>query len=185
MLTLILLVVLGGGVGILAVSMAERKPATNDPDSRRAQAADEAEETGAPEPHAASDREPEPRPEPAPETAPVETHVPEPEPPPAPEPEPVPASMTAPGTTSEPADRPAFAPRRGVGPERRPHRGSVPASQTAVEGPLGDLIRPSFPRRILSLVGIAVIVVGVGIGIAAVLGAIVGGAAELVGNAIG
>ena len=61
----------------------------------------------------------------------------------------------------------------------------MPRTQTAVEGALGDLIRPSLPRRALSLVGVAAIVVIVGVGIAALLGAVVGGAAEIVGNTIG
>ncbi len=60
----------------------------------------------------------------------------------------------------------------------------MPASQTAVEGRLADLVRPSIARRVLSLVGLVVIVVVIGVGIAALLGAIVGGAAELIGNAI-
>jgi len=154
-LTLILLVVLGGGVGILAVSMAERKPATNAPDSRRARPAEDA---------AAITADPvEARDEPA-------TAAPEP----VPEPEPQP----------EPRHDPRPNRRRTAGPERRLHRGDVPRSQTAVEGELGDLLRPSFLRRITSFVGVVLIVVGVGVGIAAFLGAIVGGVAELFDNAI-
>lgn len=156
MLTLILLVVLGGGVGILAVSMAERKPATNAPDSRRARA----EGDGADDPGEAQ------RPVAAP-------------PPPTP-----PTPVETPPARPEPRPEPQPATRRGTGPERRLQRGDVPRSQTAVEGELGDLLRPSIPRRVTSLVGVVVIVVGVGVGIAAFLGAIVGGVAELLGNAI-
>ena len=61
----------------------------------------------------------------------------------------------------------------------------MPRSQTAVEGELRDILRPSIPRRVTSLVGVVLIVIGVGVGIAAFLGAIVGGIAEILGNAIG
>lgn len=187
MLTLILLVVLGGGVGILAVSMAERKPATNALDSRRARSADDGapvavdtgENTGddtdddtgdtaeaAPVPQPAQPVVPTPAPAPAPVTAPLPSVTAEPEPQSEPRPH-------------RPADR-----RPGPGPERRLRRGDVPRSQTAVEGELGDLLRPSITRRFTSLVGVVLIVIGVGVGIAAFLGAIVGGLAELFGNAI-
>ncbi|WP_436793505.1 hypothetical protein [Actinospongicola halichondriae] len=138
MLTLILLVVLGGVVGIMAVSMAERKPATNGGPSRRAGGA---KKTASPAP------------------APQVHHEPEPE-----------------STRTIAVGSPASPP---------PHTGTVPASQTAVEGRFADLVRPSLPRRVTSLVGLAVIVVVVGVGIAAIIGAVVGGAAEILGNAIG
>ncbi len=79
------------------------------------------------------------------------------------------------------------APRRAPTPEDlgTVDSGTVPASQIAVEAPFGDLVRPSFPRRLISLVGLVLIVVAVGVGIAAVVGAVVGGAAEILGNAIG
>ncbi len=150
MLTLILLVVLGGGVGILTVSMAERKPATKDHRSRRAAGPVADPATAAP-PDAV--------------VAATRVAVAEPDIVPAPEPEPI--------------------RKRAAAPAPQPHRGSIPASQTAVEGRFADLVRPSIARRIFSLVGITVIVIFMGIGIAALFGAIVGGAAEIVGNAIG
>ncbi len=187
MLTLILLVVLGGGVGILAVSMAEAKPATNAPDSRRARV--EGDGSGDPDedpgdgPDGTDDEhdvpdEPEevatPATVPVP-AAPAHAQVAAPTPP---------APIDPPPTRPEPRREPRPAARRGSGPERRLQRGDVPRSQTAIEGELGDLLRPSIPRRVTSLVGVVVIVVGVGVGIAAFLGAIVGGIAELFGNAI-
>ena len=160
MLTLILLVVLGGGVGILAVSMAERKPATNAPDSRRARDRSEGAPTATATPPPVEQQPDRPQPQPEPQ--------------PAPQPQPVPQPAPSPPARG-----------RSAGPERRLHRGDVPRSQTAVEGELGDLLRPSLPRRLTSLVGVVLLVVGVGVGIAAFLGAIVGGVAELFGNAIG
>lgn len=164
MLTLILLVVLGGGVGILAVSMAERKPATGDAGTRRGTDA-AADDGDRPEPprnpsETASD------PASSPTTAVERTPGPRPGP--------------GPGPVARPER-----PRRIAGPARRRSRGDVPKSQTAVEGRLADLVRPSMPRRIASLVGVAVIVVAVGVGIATVLGAIVGAAAEILDNTIG
>lgn len=145
-LTLILLVILGGGVGILAVSMAEGKPAMRGGGSRRARV---------PEPVGS-----------------------------------VPVADPPSQVVSEPSTAPLRQPTRTVrrqspGLPRRTGRGDVPATQTAVEGPLGDLVRPSIARRVASLVGIVCIAVVVGVGIAALLGAVVGGAAEIVGNTIG
>ena len=146
MLTLILLVVLGGGVGILAVSMAEPKPAMRGMGSRRARAAEDTSTGPSTDPEFHVDAPPEAQPQ-----------------------TPTPAPLR----------------RTTIGLPMRDRRGSVPAAQTAVEGSLHRLVRPSIPRRVLSLVGIAAITVVVGIGIAAIFGAVVGAAAEILGNAIG
>ena len=162
MLTLILLVILGGGVGILAVSMAEGKPAMRGDGSRRA--------------HTAETSESEPT------TQQVAASMP------------TPASTPAPAPTPTPTPTPGRDPRTPVartirrttdGLPRQVARGAVPSAQTAVEGAFHDLVRPSIPRRVLSLVGIVVIAVVIGVGIAALFGAVVGGAAEIVGNTIG
>lgn len=144
--------ILGGGVGILAVSMAEAKPAMRGDGSRRARAAETS------------------------ESEPTTTHVAAT----------VPAPVTAPAPRREPPPPTARTVRRNSsGLPRQMVRGAVPTAQTAVEGALHDLVRPSVPRRVLSLVGIVAIAVVIGVGIAALLGAVVGGAAEIVGNTIG
>ncbi|MDE0804063.1 MAG: hypothetical protein OSA99_12145 [Acidimicrobiales bacterium] len=158
MLTLILLVILGGGVGILAVSMAEGKPAMRGDGSRRA--------------HTAETSESEPT------TQQVAASMP------------TPASTPAPAPTPTPGRDPRTPVARTIrrttdGLPRQVARGAVPSAQTAVEGAFHDLVRPSIPRRVLSLVGIVVIAVVIGVGIAALFGAVVGGAAEIVGNTIG
>lgn len=162
MLTLILLVVLGGGVGLLAVTLAESpKPATDGGRIRRAQkpsdAHEEAEPTAeaapAPTPTPRSDREPNPKPNPEPNRvpAPAATRVVE-------------------------AD---------AGPPRQASRGDVPKAFTAVEGRLQDVAAAPLWRRLVSLVLIVIIAVGVGVAIAAIAAAIIGAAAEIVGNTIG
>lgn len=95
--------------------------------------------------------------------------------------------IVAPATVvvPNPTPRPEPVRRRAPEPVPQQHRGAIPASQTAVEGRFIDLVRPSATRRIFSLMGITVIVVVTGIGIAALFGAIVAGAAEILGNAIG
>ncbi len=174
MLTLILLVVLGGGVGLLAVSLAEKpKPATNDAAGPRA---------GAPDEPSPSDPTPAPEPEPF---MPVRT--PEPTPPrgqPAIPAVGTPLPLVATGRPAV-ADRPDPRFERADALPRRIDRGRVPKAYTAVEGRYQDVIRPPIWRRLVSLGLIAVIVVVVGVSIAAILGAIIGAVAEVLGNTIG
>lgn len=146
MLTLILLVILCGGVGILAVSTAEGKPAMRSEGPRRARKSERDEAVTV--------------------VASPNGDVPQPQR--------APLRQPAPSVRSSSPGLP-----------RRARRGEIPAAQTAVEGSLGDLVRPSMPRRVVSLAGIVGIAVVVGIGIAALLGAVVGGAAEIFGNTIG
>lgn len=159
-LTLILLVVLGGGVGLLAVTLAESpKPATDGGASRRAPKAGDdhsEEESGA-------RRAPAPAPVPVPSPAPPPRRESRPEPTPAP----------SPVAVAE------------AGPPRRSSRGDVPKAFTAVEGRLQDVARAPLWRRLVSLVLIVVIAVGVGAAIAAIAAAIIGAAAEILGNTIG
>lgn len=178
MLTLILLVILGGGVGILAVSMAEAKPAMRDDGQRRART------PATPTPESADE------PVIGPDTDPVDEPVTPPVTPPATQTRQTPVPATTPAPRPAPTRAPVLSTPRTVrrttpGLPRQVERGSIPAAQTAVEGPLHDLVRPSIPRRVFSLVGIVVIAVVIGVGIAALLGAVVGGAAEIVGNTIG
>lgn len=168
MLTFILLAVLGGGLGLLAVVLAgtDQKPATEGAESPRAHVAP-----------------------PEPDDAPPVEH----DPIPALDVEPAPPVTVAaiPDTSlpMEPADR--VEPQRRAGPVAppRPRRvrdpRSVPRSLRAVEGRFEDVARAPLWRRIASLAGIGAITVLVGVAIAAVLGASIGAVAEIVGNTIG
>lgn len=153
-LTLILLVVLCGGLGLLAVSMAESsKPATPDRRSPRAT-------TGGADPTGVPDA----------------TSL---------EPDPDDGTPTDPGARDPaPADV-AAALATEASPRRVRLPAQVPRSQIALEGAFAEVARPSVPRRAASLFGIVAIVVVAGVAIAAVLGAIVGGFAEILGNTIG
>ena len=153
--------VLGGGVGLVVVSLAEsEKPATDaGPDGRAGAHPD------GPEPETEPELETEVEPEPEPEQRP------------APEPEPEPERRFAPL---------AF-PTSGstAGPERRRSAGSVPAGFVAIEGTYAEVARVPIWRRLLAVVGIVAIAVFGGVAIAAVLAAVFGAAAELLGNTIG
>lgn len=167
MLTFILVAVLGGGVALLAISLAESsQPATETDEPDRGDPADPA-----PPEAPAGSTEPVPAPEPEPE--------PEPRPDPVqPDPEPAVAAPFAPVT--------AVAERvEAREPERRRHRGSVPKQFTALEGRYADVAGAPLWRRILSLVGIVVITVVGGVASAAVLGAIIAAVAQLANDAIG
>ncbi len=140
---------LGGGLGLLAVALAERQPATVQDRNRRGQD----DEVGDDE-----DDEDEDEPE-------VVFEVPErtPAPPPAP---------TAPAPR-----RPTAAPAGPRRVARRPD--GVRRSQVAVEGAFGDVGVASLPRRLLALVGLVLVVLAVGVMLAVVIGAAVGAGVEL------
>lgn len=161
MLTLILLVVLGGGVGLVAVSLAESsKPATD--------AGPVGREPG-------SGRDSTEPPEPPESDEPDEPAAPPPEPPSAPvvrRAEPV-------------AQAPAPVAVLDHGPPRRRSRGDVPKAYTAVEGRYRDVARAPLWRRLVSLVLIVAIAALCGVVIAAVLGGAIGAASEIIGNTIG
>lgn len=145
MLTLILLAVLGGGVGLLAVWLAEDKPARSRPGSRRGREAGDAAVTST-----------------VTEVAPVPERSPTP--------------------VVEPELAPVHVPS---GPPRVESTKGVPKGLTAVEGPYAVVARASAPRRLGSLAGLGVVLVLVAVLIAVVLGAVVAGGSELIGNAIG
>ena len=174
MLAFILLVVLGGGLGLLAVSLAEStNPATAGDEPTR----------GDDEPlvpvAAPDDAEPDPDDEPLDAVGPVGGGPPDPEPPAIeslrPVEVPAPAIVVPP-----PSPRPS--PRRAPA---RPDPRTVPRAFTAVEGSFAEVARAPIWRRGMSLVGIGVIVVAAGIGIAGLLAAVVGAAAEVLNNTIG
>ena len=173
MLTFILVVVLGGGVGLVVVSLAEsEKPATDAGQNGRADPPDAGPGPGAePEPDTVPEPEPEPEPEPVPDPEPVVASGPPPERRFAPLVPPTPG----PSGPSGPA----------AGPERRRSAGSVPAGFVAVEGTYAEVARVPIWRRLLAVIGILAIAVVGGVVIAAVLAAVVGAAAELLGNTIG
>lgn len=150
--------VLGCGVALLAVSTAERKPATARTERRRGTTTENPTD-GAPATEASAPADPDPVPAPTSATQPA-AHAPER------------PDHDVPAAVSGPARR-----------ARRPR--GVPAAQAAVEGRYADVARASLLRRVLSLVGIIVIVVVVGVLIALLFGAVVGAAAEMFGNTIG
>ena len=168
-LTFILVVVLGGGVGLLVVSLAEsEKPATDAGPDRRAPTA----------PEAGRDLEPEPEPE-------VE---PEPHPAPEPEPdvrdEPAPRPWIAPTPEPEPVFA-ALQPEVVDGPVRRRSAGAVPTAFVALEGSYADVAGAPLWRRFFAVITILAIAVLGGVVVAAVLAAVIGAAAEVLGNTIG
>jgi len=73
----------------------------------------------------------------------------------------------------------------GGGPARRRHRGDVPAAFTAVEGTYRDVAVTPLWRRGVSLLLLLGVLAGTGVAVAAVAGATLGIAAELVDGAIG
>lgn len=160
--------VLGGGVGLLVVSLAESsEPAT---DAGRSGRGDEAVD---------------PPPEPDPEPVPALEVVPEPEL--VEEPEPVaPPLVGAPTTAvvdvaSPEVEHDPPLPRvrqRGVD-------GPVPSGRTAVEGRYDEVASAPLWRRIMAVLGILVITVTSGVAIAAILGATIAAAAEVLNNTIG
>lgn len=68
---------------------------------------------------------------------------------------------------------------------RRPDPRPVPAAFTAVEGTYREVARASSGRRLVSLVSLLAIIVVLGVAIAALAGAAIGAAAELVDRTIG
>lgn len=169
MLTFILLVVLGGGAGLWVVSMAESpKPATDGSQSPRARVRELLRRLTTEPAGTHDDSEPDDEYE-------DRSHVGET---PRPEPEPVPAAV---GAHAE-ADGPSPAePRRADGPAG----GRVPKAYTAIEGRFADVAHVPLWRRALSLIGIVVITLIMGVGIAAVLGAAFAAVAEVFSNTIG
>ena len=142
----------------MVVSLAEsEKPATDAGSHRRA-------------PSEGGPGDPEPEVEPRPELQREPEPLPEPLPEPEPEPEPV------------------FAPLRppvDEGPVRRRSAGAVPAAFVAVEGAYADVAGVPLWRRFLAVIAILAIAVLGGVAIAAVLAAVIGAAAEVLGNTIG
>lgn len=161
--------VLGGGVGLLVVSLAESsEPATDAGRSER----------GDPPDQPAAAALPEPDPEPVAESAPT----PEPEPIEAP----APLLVGAPPTTADvawsgPDQEPPPRPRR----QREVVEGPVPAARTAIEGRYDEVALAPLWRRVMAVLGIVAITVTIGVLIAAILGAVIAAAAEVLGNTIG
>ena len=183
-LTFILVVVLGGGVGLLVVSLAESsEPATDAGRSGRGDAPVE------PAPVALPDSDPEPVPGPRAAPGPQLVEAPEPALDPASEPidPPAPLLVGAPPTTvdvegseAEP-DPPPPRPRH----QRDVLEGPVPSTRTAVEGRYDEVASAPLWRRVMAVLGIVVITVTTGVVIAAILGAIIAAGAEVLGNTIG
>ncbi len=67
---------------------------------------------------------------------------------------------------------------------RRADARSVPAAYTAVEGTYREVARPTAVRRLASLLALLVLVVVLGVAIAALAGAAIGAAAELLDRTI-
>jgi hypothetical protein len=172
-LTFILVVVLGGGVGLLVVSLAESsEPATDAGRSGRGEAPVE------PPPEALL--EPDPEPVPAVQVTPE----PQLEQEPGPALDPAPLLVGAPTTATD-----AAWPEAEHAPPlpRRPRdvEGPIPANRTAVEGRYDEVASAPLWRRVVAVIGIVLITVTAGVAIAAVLGAIIAAAAEVLGNTIG
>ena len=165
--------VLGGGVGLLVVTLAEsEKPATDAGPDRRA--------PGASEPDRDLDPDPEPEPHPVPEPEPEVRDEPVPEPAPDPEPD----AWVAPTPEPEPVFAP-LQPHVADGPVRRRSAGAVPAAFVALEGSYADVAGAPLWRRFLAVITILAIAVIGGVLVAAVLAAVIGAAAEVLGNTIG
>lgn len=89
---------------------------------------------------------------------------------------------------SEPEPEPATRPERREHDEPRRRAldpRHVPKAFTAVEGRYADVAVAPVWRRLLSLTGILLIAVTIGVGVAALLGAVIGAASEILGNTIG
>lgn len=163
--------VLGGGVGLLVVSLAESsEPATDAGRSGRGDAPVE------PSPEAL----PEPDPEPVPAVQAASEPQVEPEPEPALDPAPL---LVGAPTTATAWPEAEHAPP--LPPRRRDVEGPVPATRTAVEGRYDEVASAPLWRRIVAVIGIVLITVTSGVVIAAVLGAVIAAAAEVLGNTIG
>ncbi len=166
MLALILLVVLGGGIGLMAVSLAEStKPATGGaeptrgPDPATSDPEDHAVDDGDAESEAVESREAGPDPLPHPVAPAIELLEP--------------VVVPAPAAVTPPTPAP------------RPDPRSVPRAFTAIEGTYAEVANAPVWRRAISLVGIAVIALAAGVGIAGLAAAVVGAAAEVINNTIG
>ncbi len=152
MLALILLVVLGGGIGLLAVSLAEStKPATGGDEPTRGPDATALDPDAPPDDATALDPDPTPDDDVAAE----------------------PVVIPAPAATAPPKRSP------------RPDPSAVPRAFTAIEGSYAEVAGAPVWRRAMSLVGIAVIALAAGVGIAGLAAAVVGAAAEVLNNTIG
>jgi len=163
-LTFILLVVLGGGLGLLAVSLAESpKPATDRGDGTRAP--DVETELDPPLDEAVDDVREDPM------TAGLEPDPVEPE-----------ASLddelAAVLATAAP-DPPARTAQRAPDPRR------VPLAYTAIEGRYDVVAVSPLWRRLLSLVALTAIALAIGAALAAVAAAVFGALAELLNSAVG
>ena len=165
--------VLGGGVGLLVVSLAESsEPATDAGRSGRGDAPVE------PPPEALPD--PDPEPVPAVQATPEPQLEPESEPALDPAPLLVGAAATATDAAWPEAEHAPPLPRR-----QRDVEGPVPATRTAVEGRYDEVASAPLWRRIMAVIGIVLITVTSGVAIAAILGAVIAAAAEVLGNTIG
>jgi hypothetical protein len=173
-LTFILVVVLGGGVGLLVVSLAEsEKPATDAGPRRRA-----------PDPSTAPEHHDSVEPDAPVDEAPPPVPEPEPQPDPEPEAELVPEVWVDPAPEREPVFAP-WRPAAAEGPVRRRSAGAVPAAFVAVEGSYADVARAPVWRRLFAVIAILAIAVIGGVAVAAILAAVIGAAAEVLGNTIG
>lgn len=164
-LTFMLLVVLGGGLGLLAVSLAESpKPATDRGRTMRAPSA----ELGAPDPVERPTDDPVDDLVEAAGDGPIGT-VPE---------------MA---TDAEVADVPAATPppRAAPAPRRQPDVGTIPRAFVAVEGRYDAVAVAPLWRRLLSVLAMILIAIVLGVGLAAVAAAVFGALAELLNAAVG
>lgn len=174
MLAFILLVVLGGGIGLLAVSLAQAsKPATDGGPNHRAPDHDDEPGTDAaePDPEAATEPDPEAGPETRPDAGPDGARSVEA------------TDVLVPVGSATVSTNPVS----GAGPvrRRRPDPRTVPRHHIAIEGRFDEVARPPWWRRLLSLVALVVIAVLVGTGLAAMAAGVIGAIAELVDAAVG
>ena len=94
------------------------------------------------------------------------------------------ATAAAAAVSYEPVEVP-LAPLPAQASTGRPNEKRVPAAYTAVEGTYRDVARPPLWRRVISLVSLLVVLLLVGVAIAALAGAVLGVIAELVDGAVG
>ncbi|HSP04578.1 MAG TPA: hypothetical protein VLR27_13795 [Acidimicrobiales bacterium] len=156
MLTLILLVVLGGGAGLMAVWLIDARGLSRllgrfAPGSLRPTRPADTTRTETPEPAA---------------------------------PEPALTSAATVATAYEPVES-SFEPLPAPEPATRRDQKKVPAAYTAVEGTYREVARVPLWRKLVSLVVLLVILAVVGATIAALAGATFGLVAELVDGAVG
>lgn len=159
MLTFVLLVVLAVGVGLIAVFAAEEGHLATEFGERRREATRRR--------AARHHRDDDPGPLALPELD-AESGI---------EGDPVPSGSTV--TAPEGASRPRV---RGMS---APAAKRIPKPYVAVEGRFEDVGRASLARRMASLMAIAVIVVALAVGSAAILAALFGAIAEMLDAAIG